>query len=136
MICTSFTSCFGLRYVPGGIVTLFIEVIVHMSTASLCRDVGVAIAFLLPMAGLAQEKAGAPVQVKTQTAAGHPQTVVETPKTRQERASQHLTDPLNTKKGSGDPRRRDAYGTPVPEPLHGQGTNVSSDAVRAADPKK
>jgi len=91
---------------------------------------------LLPLGALAQTRADESAQIKTQTVAGHPQKVVETPKTKRAEAAQELTDPVNTKKGSGDPRRRDAFGTPVPEPLKGQGTNVSSDAVRAADKKK
>lgn len=97
---------------------------------------GAVIFSVAPLAAVAQKKVNDAVQVKHQTAAGHPQTVVETPETKNDTARQRLTDPLTTKKGSDDPRRRDAYGTPVPEPLDGQGTNVSSDAVRAADPKK
>lgn len=88
-----------------------------------------------PMLAFAQDRPGKPVEVKRQTANSAPQKVVETPETRQNEANQHLTDGLNTKKGSGDPRDRDEYGTPRPDPVKGQGTDSSTDAMRAADKK-
>lgn len=94
------------------------------------------IALSAPMMAVAQDDSGKPVEVRKQTANTAPQKVVETPQTRKNAANQHLSDGLNTKKGSGDPRERDEFGTPRPESLKGQGTNSSSDAMRAADKKK
>ena len=94
------------------------------------------IALSAPALVVAQDNAGQRVEVRTQTANTAPQTVVETPQTRKNEANQHVTDALNTKKGSGDPRDRDKFGTPRSEPLKGQGTNSSTDAMRAADKKK
>jgi hypothetical protein len=84
----------------------------------------------------AQEQSSRGVQIKKQTADSAPQTVVETPKTRKAERKQHLTDGTNTtrnqKPASGP---RDSYGVPVPEPIQGQGTNGSTDTMRAADKK-
>lgn len=88
-------------------------------------------------AATAQEAAhsgDAPIETKTQTANSAPQTVNETPNSRKHEANEHLTDGLNTTK-SRDTRKRDEYGTPVPEAPKGQGTNTGTDAQRAADPK-
>lgn len=90
-------------------------------------------ALATPWLAFAQDHAEGSTTVKTQTANTAPQTVVETPKTRKAKAEQRVTDGTNTHRGSGDPRRRDEYGTPRPEPINGQGTNSSSDAMRAAD---
>ena len=92
-----------------------------------------ALALSMPLTAFAQDDAGKGVEVKKQTANSGAQTVVETPATRRREANEHITDPVTTRKGSGDPRPRDAYGTPVPKPIKGQGTNSSTDAMRAAD---
>jgi hypothetical protein len=88
----------------------------------------------LPLLAYGQEEAGHTAEVKKQTANSAPQTVVETPATRKKEANEHLTDGLNT---TGDRNKgpRDAYGTPRPEPLKGQGTNTSTETMRAADKK-
>ncbi|KJV36191.1 hypothetical protein [Luteibacter yeojuensis] len=76
-----------------------------------------------------------PVETKTQTANSAPQKVDETARSRQQEQKQHWNDAMNTT-GSKDPRQKDEYGTPVPPQTKGQGTNSSTDAQRAADPKK
>ena len=84
----------------------------------------------------AQDQAGNGVEVKKQTANSGAQTVVETPKTRKAESEQHLTDGMNTKRNQKPPSGpRDSYGVPVPKPVEGQGTNGSTETMRAADKK-
>lgn len=84
----------------------------------------------------AQDHTGGGVQVKKQTANSGAQTVVETPKTRKAESEERLTDGMNTNRNqkplSGP---RDSYGVPVPKPIPGQGTNGSTETMRAADKK-
>src|SRR3954471_3408195 len=88
----------------------------------------------LPLMAYGQDEAGHPADVKKQTANSAPQTVVETPATRKKEANEHLTGGLNkTRAKNQEPRA--AYGTPRPEPLKGQGTNTSTETMRAADKK-
>ncbi|QWT22382.1 hypothetical protein KPL74_10370 [Bacillus sp. NP157] len=75
-----------------------------------------------------------PIETKTQTANTGRQTVHETPRSVEHGKQQHWSDAMNTQ-GQKDPRRKDEYGTPVPEAPKGQGTNSSTDAQRAADVK-
>jgi hypothetical protein len=82
-----------------------------------------------------QQRADEQTEVKKQTANSAPQTVIETPTTRERERQQRLTDGLNTKRAAPDPRQKDEYGTPKPDTPPGQGTNSSTDAVRAADAK-
>lgn len=82
----------------------------------------------------ASRSGDAPIESKTQTANSAPQTVNETKNSRKHEANEHLTDGLNTTH-SRDARKKDEYGTPLPAAPKGQGTNSSTDAQRAADPK-
>jgi Ni/Co efflux regulator RcnB len=88
-------------------------------------------------ASLALSAMAAPQQVETksQTANSAPQKTSDTPRSRQQGQKQHWNDAMNTK-NTKDPREKDEYGTPVPPQTKGQGTNSSTDAQRAADPKK
>lgn len=82
------------------------------------------------------QETGNGVEVKKQTANSGAQTVVETPKTREAESEQHLTDGMNTKRNQKPPSGpRDSYGVPVPKPVEGQGTNSSTETMRAADKK-
>ena len=91
---------------------------------------------LLGTSAFAQEHSGGGVEVKKQTANSGAQTVVETPETRKAESEQRLTDGMNTNRNqrpqSGP---RDSYGVPVPKPIAGQGTNGSTETMRAADKK-
>jgi hypothetical protein len=96
----------------------------------------VLIGLLVSTASFAQSSGDKGVEVKKQTANSGPQKVVETPATRKKEADQKWTDGVNTKRHpSTDTRPRDEYGVPVPQPISGQGTNSSTDAMRAADKK-
>jgi|GEM_PF-4808067 len=97
----------------------------------------VAAAFALACTGVyAQAQDGKGIEVKKQTAASSPQTVVETPRSRDEEKEHHVLDATNTKRYPTDHSLpRDGYGVPVPQPPPGQGTNSSTDAMRAADKK-
>lgn len=91
---------------------------------------------LLCTSAYAQQQMGDGVKVKKQTANSASQTVVETPKTRKVESQQHVTDAMNTNRNQKPPEGpRDSYGVPVPKPPAGQGTNGSTDAMRAADKK-
>jgi len=94
------------------------------------------VSVLLCTSAYAQEQAGGGGEVKKQTANSGGQTVVETPKTRKAESEQRLTDGMNTNRNQRRPSGpRDSYGVPVPKPIKGQGTNGSSDTMRAADKK-
>lgn len=98
----------------------------------------VILGFAASGAALAQEATRSPdtpIETKTQTANTGRQVVNETPRSKQDEQKQHWTDAMDTSH-SRDPRKKDEYGTPVPQPPSGHGTNSSTDAQRAADARK
>lgn len=84
----------------------------------------------------ATEQRDSAVEVRKQTANSGSQTIMKTPKTRKAESEQHVTDATNTTRNQSRPAGpRDSYGVQVPEPIPGQGTNGSTQTMRAADKK-